>query len=143
MVRLRSWVALHVLGRYLPALLLVVLAVADILTLVHPWGKPSGLAELFALDALGWGRAGIIISALIFLLVARAPTRGKRQAWLLSAGLIVFSFIADLTVKAALPTLLLLLGLLLTLLVLAPLFPARSDPHALARGYVALLLGLA
>ena len=142
MARYRSWSARHIAGRYLPALLLVILAVADMLTLAHPRGATSGVAEAFALDDLGWGRQGIIITALILLLVARALARGKRQAWLLSVGLVAFSFVATLTERTSRPTLLLLLGLLLTLLVLAPLFPARSDPRALTRGYAALLLGL-
>lgn len=135
----------YIVGRYLPALLLVVLAVANMLTftLAHPWGAVDGLAELFALDDLGWGRAGIVAMTLILLLLARALARGKRQAWLLSVGFVFFSFIAALTERMSRPLLFLLLGLLLVLLALAPLFPARSDPRALRRGYVALLLGLA
>jgi phosphatidylglycerol lysyltransferase len=147
MVRRRSWVALHRLhsvGRYLPALLLVVLAVADVLTLtlVHPWGAVGALIELFALNDVGWGHEGITVTAFLLLLLAQALVRRKRHAWLLSVGLVCFSFIAALTEKASRPSLLLLLGLLLALLVLAPLFPARSDPRALARGYTALVLGL-
>jgi phosphatidylglycerol lysyltransferase len=143
-VRRRSWLTLHVVGRYLPALLLVVLALANVLTLVlaRPWGAVDDVAELFALDDLGLGREGVAITALLLLLLARAVARGKRQAWLLSVGLVIFSFIAALGERASRPTLLLLLGLLFALLALAPLFPARSDPRALARGYVALMLGL-
>jgi phosphatidylglycerol lysyltransferase len=147
MLRWQSWVALHRLhsvGRYLPALLLVVLAVADVLTLtlVHPWGAAGALIELFALNDIGWGHEGIIVTAFLLLMLAQALMRRKRHAWLLSVGLVCFSFIAALTEKASRPSLLLLLGLLIALLVLAPLFPARSDPRALARGYTALVLGL-
>jgi phosphatidylglycerol lysyltransferase len=147
MLRRQSWVALHRLhsvGRYLPALLLVVLAVADVLTLtlVHPWGAAGALIELFALNDIGWGHEGIIVTAFLLLMLAQALMRRKRHAWLLSVGLVCFSFIAALTEKASRPSLLLLLGLLIALLVLAPLFPARSDPRALARGYTVLVLGL-
>jgi phosphatidylglycerol lysyltransferase len=125
-------------------MLLVALAAADILSLAlaHPWAAADGLADLFALDDLGWGRAGIIATALIFLLLARALARGKRQAWLLSIGLVCFSSVAALMERTSRPPLLVLLGLLFALLALAPLFPARSDPRASQRGYIALILGL-
>src|SRR6185437_8235083 len=128
----------YIVGRYLPALLLIVLAVANMLTftLAHPWGAVDGLAELFALDDLGWGRAGIIATTLILLVLARALARGKRQAWLLSVGLVFFSFITATTERTSRSLLLLLLGLLFVLVALAPLFPARSDPRSLRRGYL-------
>ncbi len=134
----------QLVGRYITAVLLVVLAAANLLTyvLAHPWGAAGGFTELFALDDLGSGRGGIVITALLLLVLARALARGKRQAWLLSVGLIIFSFIAALSERASRPTLMILLGLLLLLLLLAPLFSARSDPRALRRGYVALILGL-
>src|SRR5260221_4102392 len=119
MVRWQSWVALHRLhsvGRYLPALLLVVLAVADVLTLtlVHPWGAAGALIELFALNDIGWGHEGIIVTAFLLLMLAQALMRRERHALLLSVGLVCFSLISPLTQKASRRSLRLLLGLLIS-----------------------------
>ena len=121
-------------GRFVPALCLVALALGGVLTsiLVKPWA-PTYI--------LGLGRLSGIAIWLLLLLVARALARGKRHAWLLSISLFAllgaFSF-GNRSMRILLP---LILALLLTFIVLAPLFRARSDPGALMRGYASLVVG--
>lgn len=123
-------------GRYLPAVILVMLAGGGVLTgiLVKPWAPTT---------MLGLGRLSGIAVWLLLLLVARALVRGKRQAWLLSVGLLAFlgafSF-GSRSMRSLFP---MILALLLAFIILAPLFRARSDPRSLTRGYVALVVGCA
>src|SRR5260370_16171710 len=84
MLRRQSWAALHRLhsvGRYLPALLLVVLAVADVLTLtlVHPWGAAGALVMQFAPNDMGWGVAGVHFTAILPLFFERALQPQEQQ----------------------------------------------------------------
>jgi phosphatidylglycerol lysyltransferase len=109
--------------------------------MAHPSRHIIVFAEIFNLDGLGWGRDGVIALGALLLLVARALTRGKRQAWWLSVGLLAFSLLSAERGHRA--TTLLILGLLVALLMLTPLFSTRSDARAVMRGYLALALGIA
>lgn len=122
--------------RFVPAGLLVAFALCGVLMgiLVRPWA-PTYI--------LGLGRMGGIAIWLLLLLVARALARGKRHAWLLSVGLLAllgaFSY-ENRGVRVLFPF---ILALFLAFVMLAPLFRARSDPRALLRGYVSLVVGSA
>src|SRR5258708_31756864 len=116
MLRRQSWAALHRLhsvGRSLPALLLVVLAVADVLTLtlVHPWGAAGALIELFAPNDIGWGDEGVIVTAVLLLMFAPALLRVQRHPRLPPVGLVRLSVLCALTWNACRPSMLLLCGL--------------------------------
>lgn len=123
-------------GRYLPAIILVMLAGGGVLAgiLVKPWAPTS---------MLGLGRLSSIAVWLLLLLVARALARGKRQAWLLSVGLLALLGTFSFGSRGMRSLSLVILALLLAFIILAPFFRARSDPRALARGYVALVVGCA
>jgi len=131
------------MGRAVLALLLLIVAVANMVTALgaQPW-QPAGLVEqIVDLDGLGWGRVGVVTTASLLLLVARALARGKRQAWLLAVCLLTLSLILETLEGARTHSMLVVLALLAVLLALAPLFPTRSDTRATVRGYAALALG--
>lgn len=133
-LRKRPSLALHSAGRYVPAALLLLVAGGGVVSaiLVKPW-VPT--------HVIGLGRLSSIAVWLLLLLVARALLRGKRQAWLLSVALLVLFAVDTImshSMRVMVPA---TLALLLTFLILAPLFKARSDPGALARGYVLLMIG--
>lgn len=136
LLRRLPWPQLGRAGRYLPTVILVLLAGGGVLAgiLVKPWAPTK---------MLGLGRFSGIAVWLLLLLVARALARGKRQAWLLSVGLLVllgaFSY-GSRSMRFLFP---MMLAVLLAFIVLAPLFRTRSDPGALARGYAALVAGCA
>lgn len=134
LLRKRTLLPLTLAGRYLPAIFLVILAVGGVVAgiLVKPW-TPTHI--------MGLGRFGGIAVWLLMLLVARALARGKRQAWLLSVGWLAVLVVDSFVNRGARTIIPFALGLLLTFIILAPLFRARSDPTALARGYVALFIG--
>ena len=89
-----------------------------------------------------WERNSALVTGVLLLLIARALARGKRQAWWLSLGLLISSFLGAVVSRSDRSTILLALSLLAFLLVMAPLFPTRSDVRALVRGYVTLALGV-
>ncbi|HEU5439847.1 MAG TPA: phosphatidylglycerol lysyltransferase domain-containing protein [Ktedonobacterales bacterium] len=132
-------------GRIVFALLLAVAALANLATLLlaSPWQQAVAVERVVDLDGLGWGREGALAAGLLLLLVARALARGKRHAWFLAVVLLGFSLASVRISRAHFSYTPLMLGLLIALLALAPLFPARSDPKALRRGYAALLLSTA
>lgn len=127
---------LRAAGRFLPAGLIAVLAILGAFgsLFVKPWAP--GIM-------LGLGRLGGIMVCLLSLVVARALVRGKRQAWLLSIGLLgllLAEAILNRGMRFIIPiTAVLLLGFI----VLAPMFRRRSDPAALVWGYLSLALALA
>lgn len=121
-------------GRLFPASVMAALAIGGVTAgvLVKPW---------IPTHAMGLGRLNSIVVWLLVLLVARALFRGKRQAWLVSVAVLT-GLVAGLAGNRELRHLIpLTLGLLVATVVLAPLFRARSDPGALARGYPALAAG--
>lgn len=132
-------------GRIAFALLLAMAALANLATLLlaSPWQQIVAVEHVVDLDGLGWGREGALAAGLLLLLVARALARGKRHAWFLGVALLGFSLVSAHISRAHFSYTPLMLGLLIALLALAPLFPARSDPKALRRGYAALLLATA
>src|SRR5262249_59897925 len=73
---------------------------------------------------------------------AAALLRGKRHAWLLSCTLVPFSMASAFASRGHRSYPLFAVALLATLLALAPLFPAKSDPGRLRRGYLAVGLCL-
>ena len=139
--------SLHTLaaaGRGALALLIATAALANIATtlLVRPWQPAVFVEYFFDVDMLGWGREGTLIACALLVLVARALLRGKRHAWLISVALLAFSLLSVVISRAHLSYAPVALGLLVALLLLAPLFPNRSDPRSLRRGYVALGLSV-
>jgi len=82
------------------------------------------------------------VTGALLLLIARALVRVKRQAWWLSLGLFISSFLGVIISRSERNTILLALCLLILLLVMAPLFSTRSDVRALVRGYITLILGV-
>src|SRR5215469_6388449 len=137
--------ALALIGRAALALLLVLAAITNIIPIGsnHPSFFTVFLDHGLDLDELAMGRPGAIIIALVLLPVARAMLRGKRHAWLLAVVLCAFSFASTRLSHEDSGYTLLVFGLLLSLLLIAPLFPARSDPRSLLRGYAMLAASLA
>lgn len=135
---------LVITGRGLFASVLVIMALTNLITVVVelPWNTFVVTEPLLDLGGPVWERDGLIVTGILLLLVARALVRGKRQAWWLSVGLLTFSLIGALVSRSERSTMLLALGLLILLLVLAPLFPTRSDTRASIHGYIALVMGL-
>jgi phosphatidylglycerol lysyltransferase len=131
-------------GRSVLAVVIAITALANIIAVVRefPWNSLVVTEPLMDLGGPAWERDGLIVTGALLLLIARALIRGKRQAWWLAVGLLAFSLTSALGSHSDRGTILMALGLLLLLLLLAPLFPTRSDTRALVRGYAALLLGL-
>lgn len=136
----RSLHALTLAGRGILASLLIVTAAANVITAIvaSPWPQALYVEHFVDLDSPWWGPQGQIVVGVLLLLVARALMRGKRQAWWLAVGLFAFSLISAIFSRNYHNYIPVSLVLLAVLLVLEPLFPTRSDPHALRRGYVAL-----
>lgn len=127
-------------GRMLIGLGLVSVALANVITTLatHPWQQVVMVENVVDLDVLGWGKEGTIAICAVLLLVARALMRGKRQAWWLALGLVAFAVFSVAVSRTQHIYALVATLLFAALLALAPLFPARSDPRALRRGYFAL-----
>ncbi len=143
--RRRSAGMLMVMGRAVLALLLALAALANIAValVARPLAQAIFMEQVVDLDSLGWGREGAIVAGVCLLLVARALVRGKRHAWWLSVLLMAFSVASAAASHTHRAYLALALALLLALVLLAPLFPTRSDPLALRRGYLALAASVA
>ena len=131
-------------GRHLLALIIVAIAIANVITVLVevPWDTRVLMQPFFDLGGDAWERASALVTGVLLLFIARALARGKRQAWWLSLGLLISSFLGAVVSRSDRSTLLLALSLLALLLVMAPLFPTRSDVRALVRGYVTLALGV-
>lgn len=138
--RRKSLQALTLAGRGLLALLLIITAAANVITAIvaSPWPQALYIEHFVDLDTPWWGPQGQVVVGVLLLLVARALMRGKRQAWWLAFGLFAFSLISGMFSRSHVSYIPVSLVLLAVLLLLAPLFPTRSDPHALRRGYIAL-----
>jgi phosphatidylglycerol lysyltransferase len=129
-------------GRALLALVIVISAIANVSTLFveSRWDFVTFMEPFMDLGGPGWEREGLILMGVTLLLIARALFRGKRQAWWLSICLLAISLVSAITSKSDRSSMLIALSLLILLLMLAPLFPRRSDTRALVRGYIALAL---
>lgn len=136
--------AFAIISRSVLALVIAFTAIANIITVIRefPWNIMAFTEPLIDLGGPAWERDGLIATGALLLLIARALTRGKRQAWWLSVGLLTFSLLSAIVSKSDCGTILLVLGLLVLLLVLAPLFSTRSDTRGLVQGYIALTLGI-
>jgi phosphatidylglycerol lysyltransferase len=135
---------LTTVGRGLLALIIVAIAIVNIVTtLVEvPWDTIVIMQPFFDLGGSTWERDSVLVTGALLLLIARALVRGKRQAWWLSLGLFISSFLGVIISRSERNTILLALCLLILLLVMAPLFSTRSDVRALVRGYITLILGV-
>jgi phosphatidylglycerol lysyltransferase len=133
-----------IIGRSILAATIALLACANIMTVLRDvsWDNMLVAEPLIDLGGPSWERAGLIITGTLLLLIARALLRGKRQAWWLSVGFLTFSLTSVLITRSDHRTMLLALGLLILLVVLAPLFSTRSDARASRQGYAALVLGI-
>jgi len=131
-------------GRTLLALIIVISAIANVSTIYMEsrLGIVTFTEPLMDLGGANWEHEGLIMMGVTMLLIARALFRGKRQAWWLSMFFLVISLMSAVISKSDRISILLSLSLLIFLLILAPLFPRRSDTRALVRGYVALALTL-
>ncbi len=131
-------------GRRVLALIIVAIAISNIVTVIVevPWDTIIVMQPFFDLGGIIWERASVLVTGVLLLLIARALARGKRQAWWLVLGLFISSFLGAVVSKSDRGTILLALSLLIFLLVMAPLFPTRSDARALVRGYITLALGI-
>ncbi len=127
-------------GRGIFALIIATTAIANIITarVELPWNTVVFTEPLFDMGGFAWERDGLIVCGLLLLVIARALLRGKRQAWLLSVGLLAFSLLSAVISKSDRSAILLALCLLILLLLLAPVFTTHSDKRSLARGYSAL-----
>jgi phosphatidylglycerol lysyltransferase len=143
--RWRSAGMLMVAGRAGLALLLALAALANIAValVTRPLPQAIFMEQVVDLDGVGWGREGVIVVGVCLLLVARALVRGKRHAWWLSVLLMAFSVASAAASHTHRAYLAVAFALLLALVLLAPLFPTRSDPLALRRGYLALAASVA
>ncbi|MBA2287394.1 MAG: DUF2156 domain-containing protein [Ktedonobacteraceae bacterium] len=131
-------------GRHLLALIIGAIAIVNVITtLVEvPWDTLVIMEPLFDLGGAAWERDGVLATGALLLVIARALARGKRQGWWLSLGLLMCSLLGAIVSRSHRETILLALSLLVLLLLVAPLFPTRSDSRALVRGYVTLALGV-
>ena len=136
----KSMHALTMLGRGALAALLIITALANVLTalVARPWTEALVVEDFVDLGTLWWGPQGQVVVGVLLLLVARALMRGKRQAWWLAVGLLAYALVSTMLSRSHLNYIPVSLALLIVLLLLAPLFPTRSDPQALRRGYIAL-----
>ncbi len=101
-------------------------ALLSTLAAFHPHAQPLTAVVGFFLLMLSYGLA-----------------RGKRQAWLVTLILLLFSVLLQhKPYGSSQPASLLMLLLVCLLGLSAPLFQARSDPPSMLRGYLALALGL-
>src|SRR5262249_28768607 len=132
------------LGRRTLALVICAAAVANVASLLvaHPLVRAVSFERMTGLNLWELGRAGVLLGAVLLLFVARALLRGKRQAWRLALGLASVALLGILFNHRQWGYALAAPGLLTLLLILAPLFPARSDRWAALRGYTALVLCL-
>src|SRR5438105_10153059 len=89
-------------GRSLLAVIIVIAAFANILTALveFPWNTVLFTEPLLDLGGPAWERDGLIVTGILLLLIARALTRGKRQAWCLSVGLLAFSLFSAIISKS-------------------------------------------
>ncbi|MBX5450233.1 bifunctional lysylphosphatidylglycerol flippase/synthetase MprF [Thermogemmatispora sp.] len=84
-----------------------------------------------------------VVVGFFLLMLSYGLARGKRQAWLVTLILLLFSALLLHHPRGGLPfPSLFVLALAVLLGCCAPLFAARSDPPSILRGYVALALGL-
>ena len=86
---------LTTVGRGLLALIIVAIAIVNIVTtLVEvPWDTIVIMQPFFDLGGSTWERDSVLVTGALLLLIARALVRGKRQAWWLSLGLFISSFL--------------------------------------------------
>lgn len=140
----RATQTLLLMSRGAVSLLLVFIALANVITaMVTRPLEPAVFMERFVyLDTVWWGPQGRFVAGVLLLVVARALMRGKRQAWWLAVGLLGFSLLSVAVSRAHMSYLPVAVALLAALLVLAPLFPNRSDPITQRRGYIALAVSL-
>ena len=131
-------------GRSILAIVIALTALANIITVMRDpsWSGIVVTEPLIDLGGSGWERDGFVITGILMLLIARALQRGKRQAWFLSVGLLTCSLWSAVISRSDRGTIVVALSLLVLLLVLAPLFPTRSDTGASVRGYAALAFGI-
>lgn len=131
-------------GRRLLALIIVAIAIANSVTVLVevPWDTTMMMQPFFDMGGDAWERASVLLTGALLLLIARALARGKRQGWCLSLGLLMCSLLGAIVSRSDRGTILLALSLLVFLLLVAPLFPTRSDARALVRGYGTLVLGI-
>jgi lysylphosphatidylglycerol synthetase-like protein (DUF2156 family) len=125
-------------GAFAFGVLVIVLANAVVVLTPRPLQQAVFVEHVVDLDSFGWGRLGTVVVGLLLLLVANALQRGKRHAWLLSVALLAFAIASAMFSRTHRGYMPLAILALVALLALAPLFPARSDPAALRRGYLAL-----
>lgn len=130
-------------GRGLVAIIFMIITATNVVAalVVHPWGLLDLLGQALEFEGLAWSRELAVFTGILLVLVAWALARGRRHAWWLCIGLVGFSLLGTLREPADRLALLLTMALLLFLVVLAPLFPIRSDGHVLLRGYSVLAVG--
>ena len=69
-------------GRALPALIIVIIGIANVFSIFmeSPWDSVTFTEPLLDLGGPGWERVGLFVMGVTLLLIARALVRGKRQA---------------------------------------------------------------
>lgn len=130
------------IGVYLAAFLTALVGIVNLLSSVTPslHDRAMWLREIFPLEVRASGHIFAALSGFFLLALATNLLRRKRVAWLLTVVLLVVSIISHLLKGLDWEESLLSVVLLLQLLVMRPVFTARSDPPSIAQG-VRLLIG--
>ncbi|MFI5274080.1 MAG: bifunctional lysylphosphatidylglycerol flippase/synthetase MprF [Ktedonobacterales bacterium] len=133
------------LVRAVPALLMAAVAVATLISLDLrlELAQDASFDTITGLQLRLLGRAGELVVIVLLLLIARALAKGKRQAWLLTLGVVALACVeAYLTHRHGLLFIMQPVAFC-GLLALGPLFSARSDRRMSLRGYGAGMLSIA
>ncbi|HZC08383.1 MAG TPA: phosphatidylglycerol lysyltransferase domain-containing protein [Ktedonobacterales bacterium] len=134
-------------SRSVVALALMSIAIANLAMALIAHPPTAIIATIPDFNSLGWGRDGVVVTGALTLVMSLALARGKRHAWVIAVALMTCLLISS---QAGPPrathishVVVIGLGMLVALVVLAPLFPTRSDPRALKRGYLAIAVTVA
>ncbi|MGB3404047.1 MAG: phosphatidylglycerol lysyltransferase domain-containing protein [Microcoleaceae cyanobacterium] len=130
------------IGIYLAAFLTAIVGVVNLLSSVTPalQSRVLWLQDIFPFEVRASGRIFAALSGFFLLTLATNLLRRKRVAWLLTILLLIISIISHLIKGFDFEEGLLSVLLLLQLILMQPVFTARSDPPSIAQG-VRVLIG--
>ncbi|MGB3534174.1 MAG: phosphatidylglycerol lysyltransferase domain-containing protein [Microcoleaceae cyanobacterium] len=130
------------IGVYLAAFLTALVGVVNLLSSVTPalQSRAIWLSDIFPFEVRASSRIFAALSGFFLLTLASNLLRRKRVAWLLTIIFLIISIISHLIKGFDFEESLLSVLLLLQLIVMQPVFTARSDPPSIAQG-VRVLIG--
>ena len=127
---------------FLIGLLTAAMGVLNIVLAVLP-SPVGGFEDIVPTVVRQGSRFVLLLLGVTLIVTARSLTRGKRLGWFVAVAAVGLSAAAHTVKDVDLLGAATSSGLLGTLLLTQPLFPARSDPPTAARGFLVFLLGFA